>query len=106
MTTLYIAGPMSGYPSYNFPAFYSAARSLRACGYEVVSPAEMHTELPGLLPWSEYLRRDLIELLSFTNGVALLPGYERSRGASLEVSVASALGWECKLVDRWIEDVS
>ena len=38
---LYIAGPMTGYPEWNFPAFREAARELRMRDFEMVSPAEM-----------------------------------------------------------------
>jgi len=37
---VYIAGPMSGIPQFNFPAFKAAARALRAIGYDVICPAE------------------------------------------------------------------
>lgn len=40
MTRLYIAGPMSGLPQFNFPAFHAAAIALRAAGYAIISPAE------------------------------------------------------------------
>lgn len=41
MKRVYIAGPMSGLPQFNFPAFYAAAAALREQGYEVISPAEL-----------------------------------------------------------------
>lgn len=41
MKRVYIAGPMSNCPQFNFPAFYAAAQALRDQGYEVVSPAEL-----------------------------------------------------------------
>jgi tRNA(Ile)-lysidine synthase TilS/MesJ len=104
MTTLYLAGPMSGYPSYNYPAFYAAGRSLRACGYEVISPAEMYENELFLRPWVEYLRQDLIEMLMHANGVAMLLGWSNSRGATAEVNVATTLGMKCQLVERWIEE--
>ena len=36
---LYVAGPMTGLPDHNYPAFAEAAARLRAVGYEVESPA-------------------------------------------------------------------
>lgn len=44
MKTLYIAGPMSGIPQFNFPAFIAAAAALRALGYTIISPAETDPE--------------------------------------------------------------
>ncbi|MFA6044177.1 MAG: DUF4406 domain-containing protein [Phycisphaerales bacterium] len=91
---VYIAGPMTSYPAYNFPAFHAAARHLREQGVEVVNPAELDeadsVKLGGRA-WDEYVRRDLRELAR-CNSVAVLRGWQRSRGASLEVHVARALG--------------
>ena len=40
MTRVYIAGPMTGLPDFNYPAFNAAAAKLRALGLEVLNPAE------------------------------------------------------------------
>jgi len=39
VTTIYIAGPMSGLPEFNYPAFFAAAEQLTAAGYDVLNPA-------------------------------------------------------------------
>ena len=39
MTTIYIAGPMSGIKDWNFPAFFKAEAELEALGYKVINPA-------------------------------------------------------------------
>ena len=38
--TLYLAGPMSGLPQFNYPAFGHAAVTLRGLGYAVLNPAD------------------------------------------------------------------
>lgn len=89
----YIAGPMTGYPGHNFEAFHKEALRLRLKGFDVISPAELE-EKEGLLPrksWEYYLRRDLAELVK-CDKVSILKGWEKSRGARLEITVARALG--------------
>lgn len=86
---IYISGPMTGLPEYNYPAFNTAAAALRAAGFDVANPAEK--DLPLGLPWVTYLRRDLVDLLD-CEAVALLPGWQDSKGACLERHVAEALG--------------
>lgn len=90
---LYLAGPMTGYPDYNYPAFHRAADRLRADGHDVVSPAELDdpSHTPGDWTWDAYLRRDLAHLLD-CGAVAVLPGWRASKGATLETQVAAALG--------------
>lgn len=102
---VYLAGPMRGLPDYNFPAFHDAAYCLRSRGYSVISPAEMDEELDDFDPTSEdgpalddadlfrMLGRDIAAIADpSTKGVAVLPGWEDSAGARLEVHVARHLG--------------
>jgi hypothetical protein len=83
---LYLAGPMSDVPKYNFPLFNRVASRLRGQGYSVFNPAE--NKDGGLRrPRSYYMRLDIPALLE-SDAVAVLPGWEKSRGASLEVWLA------------------
>ena len=85
---LYIAGPMTGLPDYNFPAFYAAAAHLRGMGHEVVNPAELPA--PDDPTWEKYLRGALRAMLT-CEAVVLLPGWVKSNGARLERMVADRL---------------
>lgn len=96
---IYISGPMTGYPKYNFPAFETAAKRLRLIGLDVVSPHEFGEG--GVQSWSDYLRKDLIALLERCDSVATLHGWEKSKGATLEVHVARSLGMRVESVDWW-----
>lgn len=98
MNRVYIAGPMTGLPELNFPAFERAAARLRASGYEVVSPHEVCPDKG--IEWSAALRRDIPELCT-CNAVALLPGWERSRGAKLEKFIAEALGMRVIFIEHF-----
>lgn len=94
----YLSGPMSGYPGHNFPAFVVAAAHLRGLGYDVLSAHEIPHDQPdgvGSLPWERYMRTDLKALLD-CDGVIVLPGWEQSRGAKLEITVAMGLGLPIK----------
>lgn len=96
---LYLAGPMTGLPELNFPAFHAQAARLRGLGYEVVNPAEIskgaHAE------WAVCLRADIAQLIT-CDGIALLPGWQQSRGARLEHHIAlhlRMLCFEASLID-------
>ena len=91
MTRFYLSGPMSGYPEHNAPQFNVAAKMLRERGYDVCNPIEFD-ETPGIA-WSDYLRKDIRALMDCC-GVITLPGWQESRGASLEVHIAHALGMQ------------
>lgn len=95
---LYLAGPMAGYPHYNHPAFHEAAAKLRDAGYAVLNPAEYGVDITD---WATCLRRDLHDVLN-AEAVALLPGWQASRGSQLEVHVAKALGMKVSAVHDWL----
>jgi hypothetical protein len=107
---IYLAGPMRGYPSFNFPAFDFAAALLRAEGHDVFSPAERDRTIHGLalednasgneqiaeklLGFSlrEALAADTQFIALAADAIALLPGWEKSSGALAELALAKALG--------------
>ena len=96
---LYVSGPMTGLPELNFPAFHAAAASLRAAGYAVINPAEFG-EGDGMT-WADYLRKDIRALMD-CDGIALLDGWERSRGARLERHIGIELDMHVRSVDAWL----
>lgn len=98
---LYLAGPMTGYPLLNFPAFEAMAARLRAAGFRVVSPNEIN-EVPGM-SWEEAMRKN-IPALCTCQGIATLPGWDKSRGASLEVHIGEALGMSVRPAIEWLAE--
>lgn len=87
---VYISGPMSGHPEHNYPAFRQAAAVLRAKGYAVISPAETGG-VDLTKHWSNYIKTDLMLIMSCVDVIAVLPGWQDSRGAMLEVALATFL---------------
>ncbi len=85
----YLSGPMSGIELFNYPAFMAAAKALRAQGYDVINPAELDTDTTK--EWHHYMRNDIRQLVDCEK-IFVLPGWERSRGATLEVFIATQLG--------------
>ena len=100
---LYISGPMTGLPEFNYPAFRAAANDLTRVGYDVLNPvdAEEHNPTPGEpQSWDWYMRHALRMVLD-AEGVATLPGWTKSRGAALEVHIACALNLPVESVEFW-----
>lgn len=97
---IYIAGPMTGLPEWNFPAFDAAAEILRLDGHDPVNPADLdreigfdprQTETVGPAFLRDAMRRDLTAICE-CDGIAMLPGWERSGGARVEHALAVHLG--------------
>lgn len=105
---LYLAGPMRGYPQFNYPAFTAAAAMLRSEGHVVFNPAENDVntgnkadagfadgDLAKAAAGGFSLRRalgdDLAWICAEADGIALLPGWQKSKGANAEHATAVAL---------------
>ena len=87
MKRIYIAGPMSGLPESNYPAFHAMAEKLRAQGHHVENPAEN----PWCDSWEAYMRLAIGQLIT-CDTIVLLPGWDDSRGAKIERQLAHDIG--------------
>lgn len=87
ISKVYISGPMTGLPEFNYPAFNAAAGLLRGRGFEVVNPAELATGNT----WEWYMRQNIKDVCD-VDGLVLLEGWQNSKGAQLEVYIAKTLG--------------
>jgi len=107
--TYYLAGPMTGLPDHNFPAFHDKAKELRASGLTIINPAELDDYL-GYSNWETVMQRDILCILmgkgvcpktfdiqhtpltqaSPVDGIVVLSGWQDSRGACWEVGMATA----------------
>jgi hypothetical protein len=110
----YIAGPMRGLPSFNFPAFFAVEAALAHTGVEFFNPARNDCEMYGLdgdldgglsagqwlidNPQEFDLRGALAADMKFiaeeADAIILLPGWEGSKGAIAERALSDALGHE------------
>lgn len=105
---IYLAGPMTGIPHFNYPAFNDAAAKLREDGWEVFSPAEHDIQTFGKdisnptgdadqatrdhgFDRRAALKAYLSWICDNADAIALLPGWANSSGATAEYALAMAL---------------
>lgn len=102
---VYIAGPMTGKPHHNFPAFDEAKAELEALGYEVVSPADIDRafgitgdETPGTIPARLILEVMLVEMREIwtCKHIVLIDGWENSSGSASEITWGKV--WKIKAI--------
>jgi hypothetical protein len=107
---IYIAGPMRGYPNFNFDAFFDMEKWLQAKGYETFNPARSDKEVYGDnvnnsatgdlsdpavqtgFSLREALGRDTEWISHHADALYMLNGWERSTGAKAEWTLGVALG--------------
>lgn len=87
MTKIFISGPMTGYPEFNYPLFNLVAKALRHKGYKVENPAEN----AACETWADYMRLSICQVL-VCDVVYTLPNWQDSKGAVIEVGLAQELG--------------
>ena len=88
---VFISGPMTGLPEFNFPAFNECARILKEFGLAVHNPAEA-SESFGTDKAHEFYMRMAIEGLVTCDAMVQLPGWLGSKGAKIEALVAKSMG--------------
>lgn len=81
---IYISGPMTGHPEFNYPAFHRAEEILQEAGFmDIYNPAKV----PQQESWQAYMDIHIPEVHK-SSSVALLPGWGMSPGARKEVHEA------------------
>ncbi|MFS7358634.1 DUF4406 domain-containing protein [Rahnella inusitata] len=86
---VYIAGPMTGLPQFNRPAFHQAALNLSFEHHVPLNPAI----LPDGLTEADYMAVG-ITMLQRADAIFLLTGWQFSAGARAENALALKLGLE------------
>lgn len=85
---------MTGIPDFNYPAFNQAAERWASSGWKVFNPATHSAIGVDQMDPDEaralFMKKD-IEWVMDADAVAVLPGWQKSVGASVEVSVARVL---------------
>ena len=106
MIRIYLSGKITGLEKEVYTKnFLRAEQFYKGCGFEVVNPVKIGEALLSLNPKAEYedfMIRDL-EALSTCTHIALLEGWEDSKGAMREKKEAEKLGLEImylKLFDK------
>lgn len=96
---VYIAGPVTGLPEDNRPAFNDAARLLREAGHEPINPTRDEGR-EGCVTWLDFMRAALRDVAE-ADGIALLCGWDQSRGATIEAGLGVRLGLDVRRIDGW-----
>lgn len=90
---IYLAGPMTGLPDLNYPAFNETASELRRLGHTVLNPADnvICADTPKDKIWLAFMRLSLPQVAQ-CEIIYKLAGWENSKGASIEVQLAIDIG--------------
>lgn len=103
---LYVIGAVTGIPNDNRPEFERVRKELESAGHRVMIP---HDFVACDCTWEQAMRYSIHHLttqsypdLEPTYNVAMLDGWENSKGAVIEHDLAEALGIPCKPWEEWL----
>ena len=85
---IYISGAITGTDDY-MERFSKAEKELTEQGYSVVNPANVNAQLPEDTTYEEYMKMSFC-MLTMCDGIYMLKGWRKSRGANREYCYAMA----------------
>lgn len=108
MSNIYVSGPITGIAEGNRPEFIRVRKELMDAGHRHVCIPQDLT--PGCDSWESCMCACIGWLCGlhewprrpFFDGLAMLDGWEQSRGARIEHGLATALGIPCKPWEEWL----
>jgi hypothetical protein len=98
MKSIYISGKITGDKNYR-KKFFDAEVSLYEAGYYPKDPASCTFRGED---WG-FAMRTVLRLMLLSDGVALLPDWEESKGAKIEERLAREVGLPVKPIAEWIK---
>ena len=116
-TTIYVSGAIASDPNFH-EKFAKASERLEAAGYKALNPVTVTAcEDSSCLPpggnrtnlgsnehtWECYMKHDIAALVH-CDGVAMLPDWLDSRGASVERQIAHHIGLKVADLEYWIDN--
>ena len=116
---VYIAGPMSNLPQFNYPAFAEAEELISECGVIVLNPTKLVNtadeydeimssvdgsyELSSGKTWSDFIIPSVKVIIDRVGSLVFLKGWQTSRGARLEAVTAMLCGKPCYTYPHLVE---
>lgn len=100
--SIYLSGPMTGIPHYNYPYFQHVWLAITDTGATCLSPhhvdgGDQVGENTAPQPYGYYFRKAL-RMMLVCEKIVMLPGWEDSKGATMELAAARLCGMK---VGRW-----
>lgn len=89
---VYICGPITGKPDGNDIQFHKAAAWYRKNGFLVCNPHEIAADFSKSTPECLIMRSELAAITVHVDFIALLPGWQFSRGSLVEIATGIISG--------------
>jgi hypothetical protein len=104
--TVYIAGPITGLENNNHQAFKDVQEKLLQLNVNCINPHDLFDGLDTSAFTHDDFMRVCISALSFCDKVVTLPGWENSKGATMEVQIARIMGKEVVYSERFLQNLA